>query len=99
MGRKNTDRYDADFKEQAVKLALDLGSNTKAAASLGMSPKTLNAWVLKAKRENYRPNPKGKSVGELEAENAALRKQNRELEQANLILKKAAAFFSQDHIK
>lgn len=99
MVSKSIGRYNGDFKEQAVKLAFDLGSNTKAANSLGMSPKTLNAWVLKAKRENYRPSSNGKSIGELEAELAASRKQIRELEQANLILKKAAAFFSQDHIK
>ena len=42
--------------------------------------------------------PKGKSIGELAAEVLARRKQNRELEQANVILKKAAAFFSPNHI-
>jgi transposase-like protein len=35
----------------------------------------------------------------LEEENRLLQKKVKELEQVNLILKKAAAFFSQDHLK
>jgi len=88
-------KYDASFKEEAVKLAKET-SVSKAAESLGVSVYTLRNWVGNAK---YRPdNPfigsGNKYVSAQDAEKAALMKENRELKRANEILKEALGFFA-----
>ena len=43
----STKKYDKEYKEQAVKLAHDLGSPKKAAEQLGISRDTLYGWMKK----------------------------------------------------
>jgi transposase len=97
-GNMSSRSYTMEFKKQAVELAENLGSAAKAAEQLGISDKNIQRW----KRE-WIGSPTG--MGKLEAgsvdsdELKRLRKENAELKQVNLILKTAAAFFSQDHLK
>jgi transposase len=77
MERKR--KYDQNFKEEAVKLASEIGIN-QAARDLGISHYTLRNWVESKK---YRPdNPfigSGyKYISAQDAEKAALLKENRE---------------------
>ncbi|KAF0789671.1 transposase [Streptomyces sp. FR-008] len=63
------------------------------AADLGINPETLRNWVRAAGVSR----PRGRRTQEpapLEAENAALRKKVRELEEEREILRKAAKYFA-----
>lgn len=97
--RKNKKRhYNLEFKQQAAALARDIGSR-KAAEQLGVSVATIQNW----KNENLSGSDSDKnakkSKASLEAENRRLQKEIEELKKVNHILKRAAAFFSQDHLK
>ena len=62
------------------------------AAKFGCSPHTLREWVLKADRDS------GRAPGvpsEVSAKLKALEHENREIRQANEILRKASAYFAQ----
>jgi transposase len=92
---ENRKKYDQGFKEEAVKLAEEVGV-TQAARDLGISHYTLRNWV---DSKRYRPdNPfigsGRKYVSTQDAENAKLMKENRELKRANEILKEALGFFA-----
>jgi len=84
--------YTKEFKEQAVVLAKELGSFSKAAEQLGLPASNIHTWE---KRLEYKTNTQTES----ELEIKRLRKENLELKKVNSILKSAAAFFSQDHLK
>ena len=56
----------------------------------------IDRW--KKLNDNQEPQSKKEKVN-LEEENRRLVKENKELKDVNYILKKAAAFFSQDHLK
>jgi transposase len=92
MGRK---KYDKSFKEEAVKLANEIGS-PRAAESLGISVYTLRNWVENAKNRPDNPfiGSGRKYISAADAERAALLKENRELKRANEILKEALGFFA-----
>ena len=92
-------KFDPEFRVQAVELTRKSKTVTAAARSLGMSEKTLGRWVLDAKKKDLKLTPKSKSIAELEEEIRILKKKNRDVEYANEILKKAAAFFSQDQLR
>ncbi|MBK7960682.1 MAG: transposase [Bdellovibrionales bacterium] len=95
MGKKTIRKYTSEFKQQAAGLANRIGTR-KAAEQLGVPVTTLYQW--KGKEEKGKPQSKKEEVN-LEAENKQLRKEVEELKKVNFILKKAAAFFSQDHLK
>ena len=62
------------------------------AAKIGCAPQTLNEWVKKTEVDN------GKRAGipkEMADRLKALERENRELRQANEILRKASAYFAQ----
>jgi transposase len=87
--------YDRSFKEEAVKLAEEIGIS-RAAHSLGIHENTLRKWVT-----NNRERPDNPFVGSgrkyisaQDAEKTALLKENRELKRANEILKEALSFFA-----
>ncbi len=89
-------KYTLEFKEQAVRLAKQLGSNRAAAVKLGVSDGNSHSWVRKFGKPVARPDASGESP---DAELKRLQKENDELQKVNYILKRAAAFFSQDHLK
>jgi transposase len=91
--------YTLEFKRQAVKLAESLGSVMKAAKQLGIPDVNIHSWRKKL-RESEGASSKLTVSTSLESEEIKkLRRENEELKQVNLILKTAAAFFSQDHLK
>lgn len=86
--------YTEEFKKQAVELADNVGNVLTAARQLGIRDTLIHGWRKKITK-NYPSKP---SVDDLE-EIKRLRKENAELKKVNYILKSAAAFFSQDHLK
>ena len=105
MGAKNQRRYTIEFKRQAVQLAQDLGSGHKAAAQLGISDSNIHNWRTLAKAgalgggSGAATSKPQSSVTDLEDENRRLQREVYELKKVNHVLKQAAAFFSQDHLK
>ena len=98
METKNRKRYPQEFKIEALELARQLGNFAQAARQLGINETLLYSWK---KQLNFDPQST-KSVRQAATETEEvrrLRKENDELKKVNYILKKAAAFFSQDHLK
>ena len=62
------------------------------AAKIGCTPQTLNEWVKKAEVDSGR---KPGVTTDMAAKMKALERENRELRQANEILRKASAYFAQ----
>ena len=101
-------KYEVEYKEQAVKLAHEIGP-AKAARELGISSNTMYGW-MRAEREgriNVGRGNRSPEVGlDLAEEIAALRKQNRELareirrlREENEFLEEASAFFAANRRK
>ena len=100
MENKRTRRtFTKEFKVQAVELAESMESIQKAAEKLGVQVDSIRLW----RRQLGRTNEQGtrtvaQAMSDAE-EIKKLKKQISDLEKTNYILKKAAAFFSQDHLK
>ena len=96
---KTTNKFSPEVRERAVRLVFNNegqhGSRWQAivsiAAKIGCSAHTLNEWVKKAEVDA------GKRAGvstDMAAKLKALERENRELRQANEILRKASAYFA-----
>lgn len=97
---RHTTRYPAEVRERAVRLVLDhqgdhasqweaIGS---VAAKIGCTAETLRRWVRQAERDSgTRPGVTSEDRERIRA----LERENRELRQANEILRKASAYFAQ----
>jgi len=96
---KTTNKFSPEVRERAVRLVFDSerqhGSRWQAivsiAAKIGCTPQTLNEWVKKAEVNS------GQRAGiptEMADRLKALERENRELRQANEILRKASAYFA-----
>lgn len=97
---KRSRTYTPELREEAVKLVLAQGLTLEDAALRLSIPKgTLGNWVTAAKRG---PAPKAapgsRSVPELEAEVAQLRKELAEARMERDIVKKAAAYFARESL-
>ena len=91
-----------EFKRQAVSLAEQLGSAPKAAEQLGVPESNIHNWREKLKAEGaISPSQRQAAVPaeSSDEELRRLRRENQELKKVNHVLKMAAAFFSQDHLK
>lgn len=90
-------KYDKEFKMQTVQMILEEGKSVlQVAKDLGMSSKTLYAWVRQFKEEKEHA---FRGSGNLKPEDRALRdlqKRVRDLEEENAILKKATRIFAND---
>ena len=88
-------RYDRDFQLEAARMVVDQGhSKAEVSRKLGVSAWSIGRWINRF-RENGELNGNGKMTKEAE-ELRHLRKQLKELQIENEIIKKAAAYFARD---
>jgi transposase-like protein len=97
---KTTNKYSSEVRERAVRMVLDNQSQHESrwsailsiSSKIGCAAQTLNEWVKKAEVDS------GRRAGiptEMAERMKALERENRELRQANEILRKASAYFAQ----
>lgn len=97
---KTTNKYSPEVRERAVRMVLDNTGQHESrwsailsiSSKIGCAPQTLNEWVKKAEVD------RGDRAGvttEMAEKMKALERENRELKQANEILRKASAYFAQ----
>lgn len=99
MEKRTRRSFTNDFKVQALELTEQIGSVTEAATRLGIQPERIRVWKRQLGRsQGGETRSVAQSMADAE-EIKKLRKQVSDLEKTNYILKKAAAFFSQDHLK
>jgi transposase len=100
MTSKTTNKFSPEVRSRAVRLVRDhehehpsrWAAVVSIAAKIGCTPQTLNEWVKKAEVDS------GKRAGvptDMAEKLKALERENRELRQANEILRKASAYFAQ----
>jgi transposase len=91
--------FTKEFKLQAVALAKSLGNINAAARQLGILDSCIHNWKNKYQSsESAGPGPSPLNSIEFE-ELKRLRRETDEQKKVIQILKAAAAFFSQDHLK
>ena len=105
----STKKYDKEYKEQAVKLAHDLGSPKAAADHLGIPRDTLYGWIKKWKDGYLEIGPEARSpenIQHLNEEYQRLQQQvkellreNKRLKEEREILADATAFFAESRRK
>jgi transposase-like protein len=97
---KTTNKFAPEVRERAVRMVLDherdyssrWATVVSISEKIGCSPPTLHEWVKRAEVDS------GKRAGvptEMADKLKALERENRELRQANEILRKASAYFAQ----
>jgi transposase-like protein len=100
MTSPTTNKFSPEVRDRAVRMVLDhegehpsrWAAISSIAGKIGCSPHTLLEWVQQADRDS------GRSPGvpsDVAAKLKALERENRELRQANEILRKASAYFAQ----
>jgi transposase len=99
MTKKTSNRFSPEVRQRAVRLVLEHGGDHASqwaaigsiAAKIGCTAETLRKWVRQAERDaGQRP---GATTEERERIKA-LEREDRELRQANEILRKASAYFA-----
>jgi transposase len=100
MTKQTSNKFSPEVRARAVRMVLDHEAEhpsrwaavVSIAAKIGCTPQTLLEWVKKAEVDS------GKRAGvptEMAEKLKALERENRELRQANEILRKASAYFAQ----
>lgn len=88
-------RFDQQFKEEAVRLVLDLERPVVAVArELGIHENTLYKWLDQYKKHKENAFPGSGNLRPEDEENRRLRKMVADLQEENAILKKATAIFA-----
>ena len=90
--KENRRRYDADFKNEVLKMVESGRSVPEIAQSLGIGSNLIYYWVKRAKKGNSAQKDKPSLV--FDEEKLALQKRVKELEMEQEILKKALGIFS-----
>ena len=96
---KPTNKYSPEVRERSVRMVLDHEGQHESrwaaivsiSSKIGCAPQTLNEWVKKAEVND------GRRAGmptQITERLKALERENRELRQANEILRKASAYFA-----
>ncbi len=97
---KTTNKFSPEVRARAVRMVLDeaggygsqWGAIAVIAPKIGCAAETLRLWVRRAERDDgLRPGPTSAETARIKE----LERENRELRQANEILKKASAYFAQ----
>jgi transposase len=92
--------YTPEFEAEAVKLVLEQGlTRLEAAKRLSIPKGTLRNWVANAKGGSLPAAPGARSVPELEAEVARLRKELADVRLERDIVKKAVAYFARESLQ
>jgi transposase len=100
MTKKTSNRFSPEVRERAVRMVLEHAGDHASqwtaigsiASKIGCTGETLRKWVRQAERDQ------GKRPGLTSDERErmkTLERENRELRQANEILRKASAYFAQ----
>lgn len=98
--RKTSPKYAPEVRERAVRMVFDHAGEypsqwaaiESVAGKIGCAPQTLHSWVRQSERDAGQRS--GLTTQERERMKA-LERENRELRQANEILRKASAYFAQ----
>ena len=99
MMSKTSNKYSPEVRERAVRMVLNgegqhesrWSAILSVSSKIGCAAQTLNEWVKRAEVDSGR---RGGVPTEMAEKLKALERENRELKQANEILRKASAYFA-----
>ncbi len=100
MSKPTTKKFSAEVRDRAVRMVFDhqrehplqWAAITSIAGKIGRMGETLRSWVRRSERDQgLRAGPTTQDADRIKA----LERENRELRQANEILRKASAYFAQ----